>query len=352
MIFNLSMKKVSVILVLSFVVQICFSQEANWVSIKGFLPRWIDAEISVISNNQIIYSGKVVKDIFDYTGNVASPQQALLKLKSGKTILYIPVFLEPGTIKIRDAGGRNIVAYGTASNDTYIRLTKDFDSLTALQKINSFQDAMNYKRELATHFIQNNPASIVSLQLLKDYYYLSTQADDKIYYTLMQTLDEKLYENFYAQEMRKEAAQRFATAIGNRAPNVLVQDTSGQQVALFTKGEYTLVDFWASWCLPCRKENSELIKVLNNHKPAGFRITSVSLDNNKLLWLSAIRHDKMVWTQVSDLKGWNSPIATTYGIRVIPTNYLIDREGVIIAKNLPVEQVDKFLDTISERVNF
>ena len=346
------MKKQFLILVLSFIVQLSFSQESSWFSLKGFLPRWNGAEISVISNNQTIYSGRVIKDIFDYTGNVSSPQQALLKLKSGKTIFYIPVFLEQGTIKIRDAGGRIIVAYGTPSNDTYIRLTNDFDSLTALQKINNFQDALNYKRELVTKFIRSNPASIVSLQLLKDYYYLSAQANDNMYYTLMQTLDKKLHENFYAQEMMKEAAQRFVTAIGNPAPNLQVQDTSGKQAVLFTKGEYTLVDFWASWCLPCRKENSELMKVVNKHKPAGFRITSVSLDNNKLLWLSAIRQDKMVWRQVSDLKGWNSPIATAYGIRVIPMNYLIDREGVIIAKNLHAEQVDKFLDTISERVNF
>jgi thiol-disulfide isomerase/thioredoxin len=343
------MKKLFLILISIASLFSCCSQPPTPFTIKGFLPYWNGAEINIWSNNQMIYGGRVVRDIFDYTGTIGSPGHALMKIKSGKKSFFIPVFLEAGTIKIRDAGNNILVAYGTPANDTYVELNKRFDSLTARQKISKFQDAINYKRQLANNFIKENPSSIVSLQLLKDYYYLAADADDTIYYSLTQLLDRNLQKTYYGSEMIREAQQRYSTALGRPAPYLQLQDTMGIATPLYQAGEYTLIDFWASWCIPCRKENTELVKIFQKYKPAGFTITSVSLDANKLVWLSAIRQDKMLWRQVSDLKGWASAAAILFGVKLIPMNYLVDREGVILAKNLHAEQLNTLLEQVLKK---
>ena len=320
------MKKHFLTLLLGFCTVSSLSQQSKWFTLKAFLPRWNGAEVSLFSNNQLLYTNKVEKDMFDYTGNISAPTQGSLKLKSGKNVFYIPVFIEPGTIKIRDAGSKSLAAYGTPANDIYIQLNKSFDSLAAQRKNISFQDAIEYKRNLAANFIYNNPLSIVSAQLLKEYYYLSAEANDSLYYSMVHSLDKALLQSFYVQEMIKEANQRYKNAIGRPAPSLQIKDTTGQEGYLYKTGEYTLIDFWASWCVPCRKENTQLKKIFQKYKDNGFSITSVSLDANRLAWISAVRQDKMTWNQLSDLKGWDSPAAVSYGIKVIPMNYLINKD--------------------------
>jgi thiol-disulfide isomerase/thioredoxin len=95
-----------------------------------------------------------------------------------------------------------------------------------------------------------------------------------------------------------------------------------------------LVDFWASWCGPCRVENPRLVKLYNQYKDKGFDILGVSLDGNSEAWQKAVKADRLTWTQVSDLKGWNNTAARAYGIKSIPFNLLLDKDGIIIGKNL------------------
>jgi len=152
---------------------IVIAQQNNWMSIKAFLPHWNGAEISLIKDNQVFYKAIVTKDIFSFTGNIGKALNGSLKVKASKTNFYIPVFWESGTIKIRDAGSGVLVAYGTPSNDLYFQLNKSFDSLAAEQKNLSFAEAMKFKINQAATFIKNNSSSIVSMQLLKDYFYLA-----------------------------------------------------------------------------------------------------------------------------------------------------------------------------------
>ena len=184
------------------------------------------------------------------------------------------------------------------------------------------------------------------MQLLKDYFYLAAEADDTLYFSLVHSLDTSVNQLFYVKEMMKEADKRYATALGRPAPYLQVTDTSGRLSALYENGCYTLIDFWASWCLPCRKENTALKKLFQKYRTVGFSITSVSLDENKLLWLNAVKQDKLSWKQLNDLKGWNGTATTSYGIKAIPMNYLVNKDGVIIAKNLHAEQIDKLLANI------
>ncbi|MGN6416240.1 MAG: thioredoxin-like domain-containing protein [Pseudobacter sp.] len=125
------------------------------------------------------------------------------------------------------------------------------------------------------------------------------------------------------------------------------EDINRQSLKLSSlKGKYVLLDFWASWCGPCRAENPNVLKAYNKFKDRRFEILAVSLDNNKERWLSAINQDGMPWIHVSDLKGWKNEVAVQYDIRSIPQNLLIGPDGVIIAKNLRGETLEEKLNEI------
>ena len=123
--------------------------------------------------------------------------------------------------------------------------------------------------------------------------------------------------------------------IGSVLPEFKQNDVNGKPVSLSSlRGKYVLIDFWASWCGPCRAENPNVVKAYNAYKAKGFTILGVSLDQDKGKWLEAIKKDGLTWTQVSDLKYWNNAVAVQFGIQSIPANFLIDPKGVVIGKDL------------------
>jgi peroxiredoxin len=124
-------------------------------------------------------------------------------------------------------------------------------------------------------------------------------------------------------------------AVGQPAPEIALPNPEGQVVKLSSlRGQYVLVDFWAKWCGPCRKENPNVVKAFKRFKDKGFTVYGVSLDRNKEDWVQAIAQDGLTWTHVSDLKYFQSEAARTYDINGIPYSLLLDKEGKIIAKNL------------------
>ncbi len=131
------------------------------------------------------------------------------------------------------------------------------------------------------------------------------------------------------------------------APEVVLPDVNGKTVSLSSyRGKYVLLDFWASWCGPCRGENPNVVAAYQKFKNKNFVILSVSLDNSKDAWERAIKDDGLSWTQVSDLKGWRSAAAVAYNVQSIPSNFLIDTGGNIIAKNLREKQLDETLSSV------
>ena len=147
-------------------------------------------------------------------------------------------------------------------------------------------------------------------------------------------------DNFVA---RIEASKK--TAIGAPAPEITMLNPAGERVSLSSlKGKLVLVDFWASWCMPCRKENPNVVNLYSKYKEKGFTVFSVSLDDNKEAWLKAIKDDGLTWTHVSDLAGWKSVATTLYNFNSIPTTYLIDRNGNILNRNLRGADLDKAVE--------
>ncbi len=151
----------------------------------------------------------------------------------------------------------------------------------------------------------------------------------------------------YVETLAQQLEVSKALQIGGEAPNISAKTPEGVDMSLSDlRGKYVLIDFWASWCGPCRKENPNVVKAYSKYAPKGFEILGVSLDNKKERWLGAIEKDGLTWPQISDLKGWQSGPAGTYNVRSIPATVLLDKEGIIIARNLRGAQLEMKLQEI------
>lgn len=165
--------------------------------------------------------------------------------------------------------------------------------------------------------------------------------DNEIYYNLdffekvLKPFDKGYENNLQVQSLKTTLSDFKELAPGTMAPEIAMLNTAGEKVALSSlRGKLVLVDFWASWCAPCRRENPNIVAVYNKFKDKGFTVYSVSLDDNKEKWLKAIKQDNLTWTHVSDLSGWKSLASKLYKFYEIPTSYLIGRDGKILKRNL------------------
>ncbi|MGO3182920.1 MAG: redoxin domain-containing protein [Aequorivita sp.] len=217
------------------------------------------------------------------------------------------------------------------------RAAKESNDTEAIAKIQSENlNLMGEETEYKKQFLTNNNKSLFSVMLISEMASRQEISPEEASEYLAK-LDPKVGSSELAQELKTNLESLKKADTGNAAPDFSAATPTGETLSLKdAMGKYTIIDFWASWCRPCRIENPNVVKVYNKYHDKGLNIISVSLDREgqKDKWLQAIEDDKMDWHHVSNLKFWQDPIAQLYNVRSIPATFLLDENGMIIDKDL------------------
>lgn len=276
----------------------------------------------------VIDSAQVVKGKFTFNKQTNLPEIFALTLDTTKGNLLLFADTKPIHIQLDSAANyRRSTVKGSPLQDQYA--------------------AYNKLRDVKiSEYIKEYPKSLVSAYVLYRFYsYRLSPTEIKENILL---LDPSLRNTPYVKVLAELSQTLESVAIGKKAPDFILKDTNDKEVVFSQQlgNQYVLLDFWAAWCGPCRRENPNVVAAYNKYKDKGFTVFGVSLDKNKDNWLQAIDHDKLTWTHVSDLQFWNSEAAKLYGVRAIPANFLIDKNGIIVAKNLKGAELHSVLEEL------
>lgn len=282
---------------------------------------------------------------FTFQGKVDMPIMALIQTPS-KTIKSF--FLENSDIRIVGDVNipKDIEVLGSATHDTYADLLHNRDQIVKSNPDSVSEDLL---QAYTVQFVENNPNSVAAAYVLfrELSYMLPAQELERLSSRFTPEVQPSVYLKVLNE--RIEAMKR--VDIGQSFIDINLPDTAGNNVALSSligEGKYVLVDFWASWCGPCRRENPHVVAAFNEFHKKGFEIFGVSLDKEAADWKKGIVEDGLTWTHVSDLQFWNSEAAKEYAVNSIPANFLIGPDGKIMARNL---RGDKLREKLLEIFN-
>jgi len=339
--------------------------EGVFDGLRAYLKTNEDPRNPIATDTAVVYKGG-----FTFKGQIEGTEMRSLTIDgvNGQTT----ILLEPGNIEVvvyKDSIYKSTVE-GSFNNAVFNDYKKKYkaqiDDLSSVRKVlmasqndptltKSLKKQMDSLRielkNFGFQFIKANTDADFSLLLLNSVIdqkgfdlNLASEAYDQIDNSIkIKTINNQIISNQIKTKI-KLAEKSQLVAIGQIAPNFSAPNPEGEFVDLNKiKGKVTIIDFWASWCKPCRIENPNLVKLYNEYHPKGLEIISVSLDreSQKDFWIKAIEKDQLNWYNISNLKFWQEPIAKLYGVNSIPATFIIDKNGILIAKKLRGSQLDQ-----------
>lgn len=347
------MKKFLLLFVL--IPQLLLAQIPHGFQIEGKLDGYPDGtDVRLIKNGESVEmtSAKLQKGKFVLKGSVDEPVLCFVMIGQEKPV---ELYVENTNIsfKLKSSNPPVFEVEGSSSHRDFLDFTKSF--VPVAQQLNAMAQQVNMEvpgpardslmvtfNQLQTNlqaeidrFVNTKPKSLVTPFLLNVTYQFNE--DVVMLENRFNKLDPKVRKSIVGKELQEFIGDKKIGAIGTQALDFSQPDTLGNMVSLSSfRGKYVLVDFWASWCGPCRNENPNVVENFNHFKDKNFTVLGVSLDRpgQKAKWLGAIYEDGLTWTHVSDLQFWNNAVAKMYRINSIPQNLLLDPQGKIIGKNL------------------
>ena len=324
--------------------------------ITGLDSGWIF--LSHDESQDRVDSARIDRGYFTFAGSTDTAESCSLKIEhAGKTSYPGNFFLDKGKTAMLiyiDSPKLNKIN-GTPAQDEYnsfnqglseavdarfavlekafgeARTRSDKSAMDTIEKKMEAVDSV--QKGIVERYAAEHPASLLSAYEV--YNNFSYNPDPSSLGKMYNGLDPLVKSSYFGRKLDTTLQKAIATDIGKTAPVFSLPDMSGKPVSLSSlRGKVTLVDFWASWCGPCRRENPAVLQAYNNYHAKGFDILGVSCDVSKADWQAAVKKDGLVWTQVCDLSGWKTVPYGLYGIIGIPMNFLLDKDGKIIAKGL------------------
>jgi peroxiredoxin len=362
------MKKIAFILILGSVLSSCM-KTTDQFKISGIVKGIDTGMVFLQKYEQEIWvnvdSVKLAKGAFAFTGKSDLPEMWHIVMPDGQLVL--PVFLENSAIEIEilPESIEKSTIKGSATQDVYQKYLSMDEALnvkmeevyTAYNKARKANDTVGMerndsiistldaaaKKQLQDFAKANNKSVVAPFLVIKN----SWQFELPELEELAAAMDTSLNRSQYLVEVKKRIEILRRVAIGQIAPDFTMNDSTGKPVALSSlKGKILLLDFWASWCGPCRGENPNVVKAYQAYSKKGFDVLGCSFDQSREKWLSAVKEDNLTWTQVSDLKRWGNEAGKLYGIKSIPANVLLDKDQKIIGRNLRGEDLMKKLEEL------
>lgn len=325
-------------------------------TVEGEIGQMKTGEIYFIrsGDQQDIDTVKVKDEHFTYEAEVKEPtiymvnfgpeeQPGFLVLEPGKTTLKYTMG-QAGSLEVKGGAEQGVYNDFLAEcrplfrqMDSLGQLAMNYaDSSSLMQSLQeSFYKLDTELKDKQAKFIsahkENAVTAFIAINYLQEKGNMAFAEAEEMY----KGLGDKARNSYYGKKMQELVGKLKGTSLGQPAPDFTLNDPGGKPVSLSSfKGRVTLVDFWASWCGPCRAENPHVVEAYQAFHGKGLEILGVSLDEDAEQWKKAIEKDGLTWTHVSDLKGWSSSAAALYGVQSIPANFLLDKEGRIIARDL------------------
>jgi thiol-disulfide isomerase/thioredoxin len=352
------------------------AQENKGFTIKGELKNLNDGDkVSLLfrganySAPDTIVSTIAKNNRFELKGTLNSPE--LLYLAAGKRKVQGLIFIDNASIEIKGSTDsmRQVTVIGSKANDDFVAFNKallpfrtqetDLARAYAKAKQDNDEQAMNHVDDQLNALEKNKEKTVIEIcnsqkdGVIIPYMILNTiySPDPSVYLPLYDRFMPEVKQSKYGQLLKAKLDLLATVAVGELAPNFSAKTPEGNTLLLkdvMAKGKLTLIDFWASWCGPCRKENPSLVKAYEKYHSKGLNIIGFSLDKKSGLeaWKKAIIDDKLSWFHVSDLNEWESGTVKLYGITAIPQSVLIDSKGKIVGKNLKGEELNKKLEEL------